>query len=277
MATGQVQLSLLPKPSAYNDTSQPFLPHLKKGELFLGQYCNGHSCQDFFRTAEAMHIRNVADNTTLHHMDRNRLNFPSVTIINRMIQVADIVNKENPWASATSCPEINRFTAPQELDQHSKDILALAEDIRAHSRHHTKADFQVTVKFEDDRMPTDEAFATIRMYFADYSTFDVHDLRSLKNIQEMSSENYHQTSTKLTAYLTTTYTAVPRLSTYNDVLSMLIVIHENHNGIRSQYNIQGTIQQCIRNFGVHNNDSPVDFASELHVLLHNAHKLKTNH
>ncbi len=54
---------------------------------------------------------------------------------------------------------------------------------------------------------------------------------------------------------------------------MLILIHETHNSISSQYKIQGTIQQTIKNFGVGNNDSPVKLASKLRILLHTAHRL----
>ena len=111
----------------------------------------------------------------MHKIDQSRLNFPPISVIDRLIQVAETVNKENPWASATSCPGFNRATATQDLDQHAKDIKTLADDIRAYSLHHIHngIEFQPTLKFENE--PTD-AIATIRLFFADYNTFDVQDL-----------------------------------------------------------------------------------------------------
>ena len=55
---------------------------------------------------------------------------------------------------------------------------------------------------------------------------------------------------------------------------MIILIHETYDSISSQNNIQGNILQCIMNYGVTNNDSPADFANELHGFMHNAHKLR---
>ena len=98
----------------------------------------------------------------------------------------------------------------------------------------------------------------------------------MRTIQEMSTETFEQETAKLIAYLSAAYPAVPRLANCKDIFSMLILIHETYNGISSQYNIQGTIQNTIRNFGVTNNDSPMDFATELHTYLHNAHKLNQN-
>jgi hypothetical protein len=244
---------------------------LLKSQLYVNQQVN-HT-KDFFKVAEAMHLQNVAENTSLHKMKQSRLNFPSVADINRMIMVAEIVEKDHPWASQHSCPTIKRSTASQELDQPSKDILTLADDIRAYSLLPTAAELQFTVKTEED---SSVVHAIIRTYFADYRTFDVEDLRSLRTIQEMSTETFEQETAKLIAYLSAAYPAVPRLANCKDIFSMLILIHETYNGISSQYNIQGTIQNTIRNFGVTNNDSPMDFATELHTYLHNAQKLNQN-
>ena len=112
MATGQLLLSqgFLPRPSAYADTFQQFLQHYKKSELYLGQHVAGF--QDFIRIGVALHLRNVAENSSLQKMDQSRMIFPSIPVINRMIQVAKIVTKENTWASVTSCPGFNRTIQP---------------------------------------------------------------------------------------------------------------------------------------------------------------------
>ncbi len=143
-----MQIGYLPRPPIYNDPSQPFNQHLLKSQLYVNQQVN-HT-KDFFNVAEAMHLQNVAENTSLHKMKRSRLNFPSVADINRMILVAEIVEKDHAWASQHSCPTIKRSTASQELDQQSKDILTLTDDIRAYSLLVNAAELQFTVKSEEE-------------------------------------------------------------------------------------------------------------------------------
>ncbi len=87
---------------------------------------------------------------TLHCKTMNqslsRLKFPSVTVKNSMILVAEIVDKDNPWAFETSCPTFNSTTISKELDHLSKDILALVDDIRSNSLLHNATECKFTVK-----------------------------------------------------------------------------------------------------------------------------------
>ena len=268
----QSSLSFLNKPPPF-ELGQSFPTHYHQTVTFTKQHVSG--AEKFFEAGDALFIRNVSLNVTYATMDPKMRRFPTPAVINRLIKVADTLHDNNPWSEETSYPSFQLPASLQETDQPLKDIEALAKDIRAYSSslQTSSADFTPTLKFENEYVPKD-AIDAIQLFFDVYATFDHHDLQNLKAIVALDPTTFSSTSNKIMACLTALYSQVPHLPQCKDVFGMIILIHETYDSISSQNNIQGNILQCIMNYGVTNNDSPADFANELHGFMHNAHKLR---
>ena len=240
-----------------------FINHWFKTKMFINQSGTGYNI--FFKLAEALHLLNVANNKTFLSMDANLLQHLSISMLNRLEKVAEIVHKHNPWASATNYRTFTRPRATQDQDSVITDITLLADDIQDFYQRHSKGEFVPTAKFEYDRKPTD-AIEVIETFFSKYFTFDAADFRNLKSFQELTPETYDATVARLTSYLLLIYPEVPRLK-QTDTLGMIILIQE-HYALHSDSSPQHNIQKCIADYGVNNNDPPAAFADTIHEQMH---------
>ena len=150
----QSSLGFIPRPSTF-ENGQQFPNHFHKTVLYINQHVQ--DAEPILKLGISFFIRNVANNCKYARMPLSMLQFHTVDVIKRLITVADIINNQNPWANATSCPSFQRPAKIHEVDQPLKDIDALASDIRAHSSslHHSSAEFQPTIKFENEYVPTE--------------------------------------------------------------------------------------------------------------------------
>ncbi len=99
MTTAQIQVSMIPKPPPYNDPSKPFQPYYLQLKSYVIQSISGSD--NIFKLGNAFHLRNLAENKTLFCMDKTWLSLPPSELINRLVKVAEIVDKENPWSAAS--------------------------------------------------------------------------------------------------------------------------------------------------------------------------------
>lgn len=156
-----------PQPRRQDET---FINHWFKTKMFINQSGTGYNV--FFKLAEAMHLLNVADNKTFLSMDENLLQHLSIPMINRLEKVAEIVHKNNPWATATNYRTFTRTLATQDQDIVIADIALLAKGIQDFCQRRSQGGF-VPVKFESNPQHTDD-IATINLASRRFSANIVH-------------------------------------------------------------------------------------------------------
>ena len=97
----------------------------------------------------------------------------------------------------------------------------------------------------------------------------------MKQLQAMKQEAYDMATTKISGHLIEFYPLIPELKCYDtDAINAFMKILEQYDSAQSHLNIQGTIQQYIRDYGERSNDSPAQFANTIHDHLHMAYRLQ---